>query len=54
LKEQRFDVYRSAIPYLEKALELDKNNQNTIKTLLNIYSVLGKKRDYNKLKKMQG
>ncbi|WP_179345156.1 tetratricopeptide repeat protein [Winogradskyella ursingii] len=40
-KEQRSQLYRDAIPYLEKALELKETNLNAAKTLMNIYSALG-------------
>ncbi len=41
LREQRQDLYRQAVPYLSKALELDAQNINAAKTLMNIYSILG-------------
>jgi tetratricopeptide (TPR) repeat protein len=41
LKDQRSDLYRSAIPYLEKSLELNSKNINAAQTLVNIYGVLG-------------
>jgi len=40
LKEERTKLYNDAIPYLEKALDLNKTNINAAKTLMNIYSVL--------------
>lgn len=41
LKEQRTELYNTAIPYLEKALELKETNMDAAKTLMNIYSALG-------------
>ena len=50
LREQRQELYKSAIPYLEKALELDSKNLSAAKTLMNIYSILGEKAKHDKLK----
>jgi len=41
LKAKRGEIYKEAIPYLEKALELKNSNIDAAKTLMNIYSVLG-------------
>jgi tetratricopeptide (TPR) repeat protein len=40
LKKQRDDVFKSAIPYLIKVVELDENNIEASKTLLNVYNAL--------------
>jgi tetratricopeptide (TPR) repeat protein len=40
LKVQREDLFKSVIPYLEKAVELDPTNIDVAKTLLNVYSAL--------------
>jgi len=40
LKTQRQNIFKSAIPYLEKALEVDSKNDDVAKTLLNVYSAL--------------
>lgn len=40
LKKQREDLFRSVIPYLEKAHELDPSNLNVAETLLNVYGAL--------------
>lgn len=40
LKKQREDIFKSAIPYLEKAYELSPDNQDVATTLLNVYSAL--------------
>lgn len=40
LKSQREDLFKSTIPYLQKAVELDPTNIDVSKTLLNVYSAL--------------
>lgn len=50
LKEERAELYRTAIPYLKKALELKKNNLDAARTLMNIYSALG---ETDKFKEMR-
>jgi hypothetical protein len=40
LKTQREELFKSIIPYLEKAVELDPKNIDVSKTLLNVYSAL--------------
>ncbi|WP_242157417.1 tetratricopeptide repeat protein [Aestuariivivens sediminis] len=50
LKEERQQLYRDAIPYLSKALEIDGKNINAAKTLMNIYSVTGDTENYKILK----
>lgn len=40
LKTQREDLFKSIIPYLQKAVELDPKNIDVSKTLLNVYSAL--------------
>ena len=40
LKKQRDDVFKSAIPYLIKVVELDESNDEASKTLLNVYNAL--------------
>ncbi|WP_339919539.1 tetratricopeptide repeat protein [uncultured Flavobacterium sp.] len=40
LKTQRQNIFKSVIPYLEKALEVDSKNDDVAKTLLNVYSAL--------------
>ncbi|MBT8278693.1 MAG: tetratricopeptide repeat protein [Bacteroidia bacterium] len=50
LQEDRLNLYREAIPYLESALDRDKNNINAAKTLVNIYSVLGETDKMNAMK----
>jgi tetratricopeptide (TPR) repeat protein len=40
LKKQRTDMFTSALPYLEKAYELDAKNDDVANTLLNVYGAL--------------
>ena len=40
LKKQREDVYKGAIPYLEKVAELDSENVEAVKTLIGVYNAL--------------
>lgn len=40
LKKQRTDMFNSALPYLEKAYELDPKNEDVGTTLLNVYGAL--------------
>lgn len=41
LREERQNLYKAAVPYLAKALEIDTENLSAAKTLMNIYSILG-------------
>lgn len=41
LKEKRKQIYSETLPYLSKALELDPENREVVRTLMNIYSQLG-------------
>jgi tetratricopeptide (TPR) repeat protein len=50
LKEQRQQLYRDAIPFLSKALEIDSKNVSAATTLMNIYSVLGETEKYKEMK----
>jgi len=50
LREDRQDIYKSAIPYLDKALSINSKNVNAAKTLMNIYSVLGETDKYKAIK----
>ncbi|WP_026708105.1 tetratricopeptide repeat protein [Flavobacterium frigidarium] len=40
LKKQREELFRAAIPYLQKSLELEPKNADVAKTLLGVYSAL--------------
>ncbi|WNH09988.1 tetratricopeptide repeat protein [Thalassobellus suaedae] len=50
LRDQRQNIYREAIPYLAKAIEIDAKNLSASKTLMNIYSILGETDKYKSLK----
>ena len=50
LKKQREDLFRSTIPALQKAVELDPKNVDVAKTLLNVYSALEMTTEYKELK----
>ncbi|WP_372754544.1 tetratricopeptide repeat protein [Mariniflexile sp.] len=50
LRGQRQDLYKQAVPYLTKALEIDDKNISAAKTLVNIYSILGEKAKHDELK----
>jgi tetratricopeptide (TPR) repeat protein len=50
LKKKREDLFKSTIPYLQKAVELDPANQDVAKTLLNVYSALEMTAEYKALK----
>ena len=52
LKIDRENLYKSAIPYLEKVYELDNNNLNAVRTLKNIFSALGDIDSENKYKEI--
>lgn len=50
LKGEREKVFKEALPYLEKAVELNDSNEEAKKTLLNIYSMLDMTDKYKALK----
>ena len=50
LREERQNIYKSAIPYLTKALEINSESINAAQTLMNIYSVLGETEKFKVLK----
>ncbi|WP_281638006.1 tetratricopeptide repeat protein [Flavobacterium marginilacus] len=50
LKKKREDLFKSTIPYLQKAVELDPSNPDVSKTLLNVYSALEMTAEYKALK----
>jgi len=54
LKGQRMDLYKSAIPYLEKVLGIDDKNTDVAKTLINIYSAIGDSEKSKSLKSKFG
>ena len=41
LEEERNEIYKQAVPYLEKVIEADPENTNVIRTAINIYNQLG-------------
>ena len=52
LKLIREDLFKSAIPFLEKVYELDPNNIDCIKTLRNIYEQLGNSDEAKKYREL--
>ena len=50
LKAKREELFKSTIPYLQKAVELDPTNYDVSKTLLNVYSALEMTAEYKALK----
>lgn len=50
LKKKREDLFRSTIPFLKKAVELDPKNTDVAKTLMNVYSALEMTAEYKELK----
>jgi tetratricopeptide (TPR) repeat protein len=50
LKTKRENLFKSVIPYLKKAVELDPTNIDVSKTLLNVYSALEMTPEKNALK----
>jgi tetratricopeptide (TPR) repeat protein len=49
LKEERQNLYRECVPILEKLVELN-NNQEAVRTLMNIYGTLGDNEGFMKMK----
>ena len=49
LKERRKGVYQEAIPYLSKVLEVEPDNVQVARTLMNIYSAIGDTTNQKKL-----
>lgn len=50
LREQRQNIYKEAVPFLTKALEINPKSVNAAKTLMNIYSVLGETDKFKAMK----
>ncbi len=50
LKKQRLQVYTETLPYLEKAYELNPNNTEVIRTLMNIYGQTGEDAKFKEMK----
>ena len=52
LREMRQEVYKEAVPYLVKALEIDPKNLSAAKTLHNIYGITGEKDKHDAMQKI--
>jgi tetratricopeptide (TPR) repeat protein len=50
LKQERLDIYKETMPYLEKALQLNPNNTEVVRTLMNIYGQLGEDAKFKEMK----
>jgi len=50
LKSKREGLYQSSIPYLQKILNIDANDLDALKTLMNIYGTLGENDKFKELK----
>ncbi|MAB57634.1 MAG: hypothetical protein CL524_08805 [Aequorivita sp.] len=50
LKEERKQIYRDVLPYLNKALELNPNNPEVVRTMMNIYGQLADDAKYKEMK----
>ena len=50
LKIKREDLYRSAVPYLEKYLAIDEKGIDALKTLKNIFGTLGETEKFKEVK----
>ncbi len=50
LKGQREGLYRSAVPYLKKVMEIDPKNEDAARTLMNIYGTLGDNENFMLMK----
>lgn len=50
LRNQRNEMYRDAIPYLENALKGRQNDIDIMRTLMNIYSIIGEDAKFNEMK----
>jgi tetratricopeptide (TPR) repeat protein len=50
LRKKRDDMYREAIPYLESALKGRQNDREIMRTLMNMYLILGEDVKFQKMK----
>ncbi len=50
LDAERKELYKEVVPILEKAIEIDPNNTDAIKTAMNIYSNLGNQEKVEEMK----
>lgn len=50
LKSKRDTIYKNTIPYLQKAIEINPNDEETYQSLLSVYNALDMTTEYNELK----
>lgn len=50
LKQERQDLYTETLPYLEKALKLNPNNMEVVRTLMNMYGQVGEDTKFKDMK----
>lgn len=50
LDEERKELYREVLPYLEKAMEVEPDNKEIIRTAMNLYTNLGNQEKVDELK----
>jgi len=50
LDAERKDLYREVLPYLEKAMEVDPENKDIVKTAMNLYTNLGEQEKADEMK----
>ena len=50
LDAQRKDLYKKVLPYLEKAMEVDPENKEIVKTAMNLYTNLDQQEKADALK----
>lgn len=50
LKQQRTDIYTETLPYLQKALKLNPDNIDVVRTLMNMYGQLGEDAKFKEMK----
>lgn len=50
LDKERKDLYKEVLPYLEKAMEVDPENKEVIRTAINLYTNLGNQEKVEELK----
>lgn len=53
LKEDRKNIMREALVYLERIIHLDSKNMDVLNTTANIYNVLGDTDNYNRIQNMK-
>lgn len=50
LKQERKDLYIETLPYLEKAMKLNPNNMEVVRTLMNMYGQVGQDDKFKEMK----